>query len=64
MDHGMVRASTNVTLTDTSVPTPVSIVLSPEPDTSRMQLRKTRKGASIKSTKRSDSITRRIIAKF
>ena len=63
-DHGMVRASTTVTLTDTSVPTRVSSVLSPEPGTSIMQLRKTREGAAIKSTKRSDRITRIIIAKF
>ena len=55
---------TIVTLTCTIVPTPVSSVLRPEPGTSRMQLRKTREGAAIRSTKRSDSIARRIIAKF
>ena len=32
-DHGMVRASTTVTPTDTSVPTPDSSVLSPQPGT-------------------------------
>ena len=33
LDHGMVRASTTVTPTDTSVPTPASSVMSPQPVT-------------------------------
>ena len=60
----MFRASTTVTLTDTSVPTPVSSVLSPIPGTSKMQPKMTPKAAVIKNTKRSDSIMRRIIAKI
>ena len=63
-DHGMVRSSTTITLTDTSVPTPVSSVLSPIPGTSRIQPKRTPEAAVIKNTERSDNITRRIIAKI
>ena len=63
-DHGMVRASTTFTLTGTSVPTPVSSVLSPIPDTSIMQSKRTTEAAVIKNTKRSDTIRRLIIAKI
>ena len=57
-DHGMVRAFTTVTLTDTSVPTPVSSVLSPIPGTSRMQQKRTPEAVVIKNTGRSDNIRR------
>ena len=60
----MFRASTTVTLTDTSVPTPVSSVLRPEPGTSRTKPKRTPEAAVIKNTKRSGNITRRIIAKI
>ena len=50
-DHGMVRASTAVTLTDTSVPTPVSSFLIPIPGTSRMQPKRTPEAAVIKNKK-------------
>ena len=60
----MVRASTTVTLTDTSVPTPVSSVLSPIPGTSIMQPKRTLEAAVIKNTKISDNKRRLIIAKF
>ena len=63
-DHGMVRASTTVTLTDTSVPTPFSSVLRPEPGTSRMQPKRTPEAAVIKNIKRSDNIRRLIIAQI
>ena len=43
---------TTVTLTDTSVPTPVSSVLSPEPGTSRMQPKKDTRGGSDKYYKK------------
>ena len=63
-DHGMVRASTTVTLTDTSFSTPVSSVLSPIPGTSRMQPKRTPEAVVIKNTRRSDNIRRIIIAKI
>ena len=63
-DHRMVQASTTVTLTGISVPTPVSSVLSPEPGTSRMRPKRTPDAAVIKNTKRSDNITRKILAKI
>ena len=61
-DHGMVRASTTATLTDTSAPTPVSSVLSPQPDTSKMQQISIPEGFRTRITIRNDSITRKIIA--
>ena len=61
-DHGMVRASTTVTLTETSVPTPVSSVLSPIPGTSRMQQKRTPEVVVTNNTRRSDNIRRLIIA--
>ena len=63
-DHGMVRASTNVTTTGTSFSTPVSSVLSPILGTSIIQQKRTPEAVVIKNTRRSDNIRRLIIAKF
>ena len=60
----MVQASTTVTLTDTSVPTPVSSVLIPIPGTSIMQPKRKPEVAVIKNKKRSYNIRRSIIAKI
>ena len=60
----MVQASTTVTPTGTSVPTPVSSVLSPIPGTSRIQPKRTPEAVVIKNTIRSDNIRRLIIAKY
>ena len=62
-DHGMVRESTTVTLTDTSFPTPVSSVLSPIPGTSRMQPKRTTEAEVINNTRKIENIRRLIIAK-
>ena len=60
----MVRASTTVTPTGTSVLTPVSSVLSPILETSRMQQKRIPEAVAIKNTRRSDDIRRIITAKI
>ena len=63
-DHRMVRASTTVTLTGTSVLTPASSVLSPILGTSRIPKKRIPEAVAIKNTRRNDNIRRLIIAKI
>ena len=60
----MVRASNTVTLTDTSVPTPVSSVLNPILGTSIMQQKRIPEAVVTNNIRRSDDIRRLIIAKI
>ena len=62
-DHGMVRASTTVTPTGTSVLTPSSSVLSPILGTSMVQQKKIPEAVAIKNARINDDIRILIIAK-
>ena len=63
-DHEMVRASTTVTPTGTSVLTPASSVLIPILGISRMQQKRILEAVAKKNTRKNDDIRRLIIAKF
>ena len=62
LDHGMTQEYTTATPTDTSAPTPVSSVPSPQPDTLKMLPRRISEGVRTRITKRNDNMTMKIRA--